>query len=383
MKDYGFISPEKAVIEQANDLFTWIQVTNECNLRCVYCYVYKNPIVMSYETYVSIIDRLVDTCIKNKTRVIRLKFAGGEPLIRFELIKQMVAYAKSSFDKINVQAELALITNGTMLNNEMAVFLKQNKFSVGISIDGFAEVHNRNRPFISGVGSHKRTMEGLALLKAHNIPLSAMITITNENAPTLTELIKDLVENNILFNMNLVRETCAVANGSSLDTALIVKELKRMIDMLSEQNYPYIVLGSILDRYKYFKPYHAACGAGSNYLVFNVNGRLVPCQMKINSTGFGLTSHNLLQTNRTVNPLTKHNNVASRVGCSKCLWRHICCGGCPILSQIQYKDGTKPTPFCNINKEVIPALLQLEASRMLRDESKVSVSNIPHTSKVL
>jgi uncharacterized protein len=328
---------------------------------------------MTYETYVSIIDRLVETCIKNSTRIIRLKFAGGEALIRFELMKQMVAYTKTSFEKINVQIELALITNGTLLTEEMVNFLKENKFSVGISVDGFAEIHNKNRPFISGVGSYKRTMAGLALLKAHNIPTTAMITITNENAPTLTELVQDLVENNIFFNMNLVRETCAVANGSSLDTQLIVSELKRMINMLGDHNYPYIVLGSILDRYKYFKPYYAACGAGSNYLVFNVNGKLVPCQMKINSAGFGLTSTNLLQTNRTTNPLAKHNNVAHREGCSSCVWRHICCGGCPILSQIQYKDGTKPTPFCSINKGVIPELLKLEAKRMLRDESKVTV----------
>ena len=145
----------------------------------------------------------------------------------------------------------------------------------------------------------------------------------------------------------------------------MIHALKKVIRHFSKIKYPDRVIGNVIDSLNYGSPQYSACSAGSNYLTFNVEGNLVPCQMSINSKGFGSDS-DLLNHNINNNPLSKINDVRLKNSCNDCTWKYICCGGCPYLSKIQYGDATHPTPFCSVNKSIVTELLKLEAVRMIR-----------------
>jgi uncharacterized protein len=328
---------------------------------------------MSLETYKNIVDSLYSTSLKHESKILKLKYAGGEPLIRFENLKKMVEYTQYKFADSTTKVKYSLITNGTIVTDGIATFLKENNFTVAISLDGFKELHDKNRPFINGNGSFERTFRGVSILKKHRVPLNLSITVTRDNAPSLFKLVKSVMAQDLTFHINFVRETCRTSCGTNLDTDIMVRELSKIIHYFKKMSYAKIVIGSMIDIYNYYQPHQAACGAGSNYLVFNTQGNLVPCQMSINSQGFGFNKEDLLAFNYSNNPLAKVNDVNLRNVCTGCMWRHICCGGCPHLAQIQFGSAAHPTPFCEINKQIIPKLLKLEACRMIEHEVKHSL----------
>lgn len=87
-------------------------------------------------------------------------FYGGEPLINYDLIKKTTDYANKLFDKMIY----SMTTNATLMNEEIADYIMRNKFNIIVSLDGYKELHNKNRLFVSGEGSFENTIRGLKIL---------------------------------------------------------------------------------------------------------------------------------------------------------------------------------------------------------------------------
>ncbi len=141
-----------------------LEVTEYCNLRCHYCtceYLRKGKRKrMSMQTAFDAIDFLYARSSSVKQRV--LGFYGGEPLLEFELIKQCVNYARSKFGVDGIRFNIT--TNGTLIDEEKADYLAENRFNILVSIDGPKRIHNKHRVNKQGRGSYNSAIRGLRIL---------------------------------------------------------------------------------------------------------------------------------------------------------------------------------------------------------------------------
>ncbi len=148
-----------------------LQVTQGCNLRCSYC-IYSDlhnerqrshsGVMMDFDLAKRAVDFFLENSVDNNE--INIGFYGGEPLIAFDLIKRITAYAREA--AIGKDLSFSMTTNGTLMNNDVIKYLIDNKVSLLISLDGPEEIHDLNRRFAAtGSGSFQTIMENLRRLK--------------------------------------------------------------------------------------------------------------------------------------------------------------------------------------------------------------------------
>ena len=126
-----------------------IFVTQECNLRCTYCYIEKRPATISLTTARSVVDFIFNRSVLS-AEDIDIGFFGGEPLMKLDLIKKIteLIYAHPLYDEERVN--LSIVTNGTIFSKKLAEFVKKNSISLGISCDGPPHIHDKFRLSKSG-----------------------------------------------------------------------------------------------------------------------------------------------------------------------------------------------------------------------------------------
>ena len=138
-----------------------MNVTNQCNLACTYCYEYgedkivdtengKQSKFMAEETA----RESVDFLLKESGRVAHLTFFGGETLLNFPVLKSTIAYARRRAAELGKEIDFSLTTNATLLRPEIIEFLAENHVGVTISIDGPREMQDKFRVFHNGAGSY-------------------------------------------------------------------------------------------------------------------------------------------------------------------------------------------------------------------------------------
>ena len=134
-----------------------LHVAHSCNLSCEYCFAgegryHGDAGLMSFETGKAALDFLVAN--SGFRTNLEVDFFGGEPLLDFEVIKQLVAYGRSIEKEHNKHFRFTLTTNGVRLDDEVLDFANLNMHNLVLSIDGRKEVHDRMRPFRDGSGSY-------------------------------------------------------------------------------------------------------------------------------------------------------------------------------------------------------------------------------------
>jgi len=157
------------VIDKINNNLGMLQleVTENCNLRCRYCVYDQFFREKRNHANVSMTEEIARKAIdylKNHSRKVDkvvISFYGGEPLLKYNLIKSTVSYAKSQIKK---KIHFSMTTNATLVNKEIASFLSTENFSVFVSLDGPEDIHDSWRKDKKGGGSFKRTLKGLCIL---------------------------------------------------------------------------------------------------------------------------------------------------------------------------------------------------------------------------
>lgn len=157
-------------------------VTNDCNMFCSYCYAKggEKKEYMSWETARKALDYAL-----SKSKSFKIQFAGGEPLLAFGLIKQVVQYAKSHLRSVTLQMQ----TNGTLIDGSMAQELKRLDISLGVSLDGPIGINDQLRPLRGDTGSTPLVIRGLRSLAQEGIMVGLTTVLTRESAATLPELV--------------------------------------------------------------------------------------------------------------------------------------------------------------------------------------------------
>lgn len=352
----------------SNVLGVWLHITNKCNLRCRYCYLEKSSEDMDYPTAKRVVDACYRSAEKHKKKTIKFKLSGGEAVLNFTLVKQIIRYARKIGDKKKIKYDFVVLSNGTCFTDSMLDWLKVHKARIMVSLDGVGRYNDRQRVFQDGTGTFKAVDRSIKRIQDKEVPFNVSVTLTNENVEGLPELIRYCLDRDIVFSINFYREN----NCSQSDKKLALKE-RRFVNYIREAykvikcRLPNKCFLSVLgDRVDLSFPHNKTCAVGESYLVFDPNGRVSKCQMDICTVVSDASSEDPLGDVIRSNEGILNCNADKKPLCRKCVWRHYCCGGCPLLTYRATGNYSSKSPNCEIYKQLMPEIVRLEGLRLIK-----------------
>jgi len=217
----------KIFSKKPKELDVWFHITNQCNLRCKYCYVWKSQDKMNKETAVKAIKKIIADAKKHKFKKITFKFSGGEPLLEFPLVLDLVHLGKKLAKKEKITVEFVVLTNGTLLTEKIAKKLKKEGIRAAVFLDGLEKYNDRQRVFSNGRGSFKHVEKGVQNLQKAKAIFNVSVTITSKNIENIPDLTKYLLRRNIPFAFNFYRENPYVSEELEGNDKKLVFYLKK------------------------------------------------------------------------------------------------------------------------------------------------------------
>ncbi len=370
----GFLQPaEGPAADQptptAQRLTAWLHLTNTCNLACPYCYLRKTSEHMDWPTAQAAVDRLVTLAQRYAYPALKLKYAGGEPLLRFAFLQRVHAYAQQRTTEAGLKLEAVVITNGTLLHTEQVDYFTQQGIAVAVSLDGLGPDHDRQRPFPNGEGSFEIVARNLIQARSAGAELNVNITVTDWNLDGLPKLVAWLLSENLPFSLNFYRENdCAGAHPDlNLHNERLIAGLRRVYQVIEANLPPWSLLGRLTDRGSATTAHNFVCAAGRDYLVIDHRGRIAPCQMLLGRhIVTDIYAEDPLAAVRQPTPQFHNLPVEEKEPCKSCPWRYWCAGGCPLVTFRHTGRFDVRSPFCEVYKTIYPEVLRLEALRLIQ-----------------
>lgn len=349
-----------------------LKITLACNLKCVYCY--SNAGIdqsshMSPETAHKVVDEYVRL---NPNKSISVVLHGGEPLINFKLIKDLVEYSKKYDNKVIISIQ----TNASMVTDEIAEFIKNNNIQVGVSLDGPAPFQNTARVLQNGKGSLDQTLRGIRILQKHGVLFGVLGVMTSNVAEHIDEVLDFYLANNIYsFSFIPLMKVGRGGNDSSLYVTgeQIFKAYKRIYERVVENNTHNQekihertladMASSLFANENTFMCSQIPCGAGKNMLGFSNNGDIYICDDFIGDPDFKIGNVHeapidklLAQSPIIAKTLSRSRDNFKR--CKDCVWKRLCGGVCHSVDHYAGKDGELENEVCEFNKMMLPFLIE-------------------------
>lgn len=344
----------------------WMHITNRCNLACSYCYIHKSMGDMSKQIAQQIINKTIDSCKTNGINKMNIKFAGGEPLLRFDLVKSIVSYARDVSGDIDVS--FLLLTNGTLVTEQIARYIKEKDIRVGVSLDGMGTVNDNCRHYANGKGSFENVFRGLSVLKNADVNPSIMTTVSCQNYRDLSDLTKFLLDQGYRFRFSLERD-CESGKPE------LLKNLSGLIESLNdcydyvEDHLPELDFTTIhtFGDVHFGVPVRKSCSAGRNFFSVSHDGKIGVCGLGL-SQSFSTIEEcgDILADVRNNNPELANGCASCYSDCSCCYWRTSCAGGCPLQTKATYLRYDRSSPYCEVYKAILPRILRIKGLQMIR-----------------
>jgi uncharacterized protein len=347
-------------------------LTQECNMRCVYCYGdgghYAGKGMMTEETAF----RAVDWLMKNskKAERVNIGFFGGEPLLNFSLMKKIVPYAKEQGTTKGKQVFFSITTNGSLLNEEIITFLKEEKIKIQISFDGPSEYQNSQRPFKNGKGSYDKVFANIQKLRTAIPHLTARATLCGEADPFLVKEAMERAEfttwfitkaSPVLLNMQLAVIPSDREEASQRMLAFNHKEKEQLLAAIRERKINKDYLPGILHvmtEMDFGQKRHYGCGIGKGMVGISVSGDIYPCHrfVGIEELRLGnIADYHIEGLNHYWRAVVDHLPE-----CASCWARYFCGGGCFYNNKAHTGDMHRPESlFCSETKAMFEGLIHV------------------------
>lgn len=368
-------------------------VTNACNMSCVYCQAQNGKCIPNGMMTIETAKKAVDIALSSPEKYLSFEFQGGEPLMNFEIIKFIVTYTKEKAQ--NKTIEFNLVTNLTLLTDEIAEFIKENNIGVSISIDGNEELHNKNRSYRSRGGTYADVLKGVAMLKKHSIEYGAIQTSTRNSLYNAKEIVDTYVKLGLpsVFIRNLTPLGCANSSWNEIGYTPeeFIEFYKECFDYILELNgngvfikegHTSIFLSKILTGYAVnYMELRSPCGAGIGQIAYYYDGKIYTCDEGRMLAEMGDDSFLLGTVNNTYDELMSCNNckaacissvLESLPNCCECVYNPYC-GTCPVVNLALSKDiyNKEPNDYkCKIYKGILDiiftALQDTEKEKILK-----------------
>jgi len=316
-----------------------LHIAHTCNLNCSYCFASQGKYhgeraVMSFEVGKRALDFLVEN--SGSRRNLEVDFFGGEPLMNFDVVKQLVTYARSIEKEKDKNFRFTLTTNGVLIDDDVIEFANKEMSNVVLSLDGRKEIHDRFRVDYLGNGSWEKIVPKFQkLVKARGGKNYYMRgTFTHAN-PDFLEDIKVMLD--LGFNeLSMEPVVCASGDPSELnekDIEIVKEQYEKLAELMlekDEQGKPFTFYHYMIDLtggpciYKRI----SGCGSGTEYMAVTPWGDLYPCHQFVGDDKFKLGDIFNGVNNLDIQNEFLSCNVYARKECKDCWAKLYCSGGC-------------------------------------------------------
>ena len=316
-----------------------IHIAHTCNLNCEYCFAsqgkyHGDRAVMSFEVGKRALDFLIEN--SGSRRNLEVDFFGGEPLMNFDVVKQMVAYARSIEKEHNKNFRFTLTTNGLLIDDDVIEFANKECSNVVLSLDGRKEIHDRYRVDYAGNGSWDRIVPKFQkLVEARGGKNYYMRgTFTHANPDFLKDIQQMLDLGFTELSMEPV--VCAPGDPSELteeDLPIVMEQYEKLAELMLKKDAegdPFTFYHYMIDLtggpciYKRI----SGCGSGTEYMAVTPWGDLYPCHQFVGEEKFKLGNIWDGVSNTAIQEEFASCNVYARPECHDCWAKLYCSGGC-------------------------------------------------------
>jgi len=356
-----------------------LHIAHTCNLNCEYCFASQGRYhgersVMSFEVGKRALDFLIEN--SSGRRNLEVDFFGGEPLMNFDTVKKLVAYARKREKETNKNFRFTLTTNGVLIDDDVIDFAKREMSNVVLSLDGRKEIHDHYRVDLAGNGSWDRIVPKFQQLveKRGNKNYYIRGTFTHRNP----DFVKDIQEMLRLGFTELSMEpvVCAPDDPSALteeDLPIVLEQYEELARLMLEhrrQGKPFTFYHYMIDLkdgpciYKRV----SGCGSGTEYMAVTPTGELYPCHQFVGDEKFLLGNIWDGVTNTAVQNEFFSCNVYSHPECESCWAKLYCSGGCAANAYHATGSITGIYEYgCKLFRKRMECAIMLEAVKALEE----------------
>ena len=352
-----------------------LHVAHTCNLNCSYCFAsqghyHGDRAVMSLEVGKRALDFLIEN--SGTRRNLEVDFFGGEPLMNFDVVKELVAYARVREKECGKNFRFTLTTNGLLINDDVIDFANRECSNVVLSLDGRREVHDRFRVDYAGNGSWERIVPKFQKLvearEGKNYYMRGTFTHAN---PDFLEDIKVMLD--LGFNeLSMEPVVCAQGDPSALtdeDLPIVLEQYEKLAELMLERHRagkPFTFYHYMIDLkggpciYKRI----SSCGSGTEYMAVTPWGDLYPCHQFVGEEEFKLGNVFDGVDNKAVQEDFASCNVYARPECADCWAKLYCSGGC--AANAYHATGSVRGVYkygCELFRKRMECAIMLEAAK--------------------
>jgi len=358
-------------------------VTTACNMNCIYCQANngqtKPTDFMNQETA----RRAVDIALSSPAHTMSFEFQGGEPLLNFPIIRFIVEYTERQ--KGGKEISYSVVSNLTLLTDEMVRFFAKYKVSISTSLDGNQYLHNKNRPYPTGAGTYQDVLRGIDKLREAGICVGAIETTTRQSLSHLKEIIDTYCDLGFrsIFLRPLTPLGCANKEWTTIgysteeftqfysDAIAYILEKNRQGYALQE-GHAAILFSKILHGYPVnYMELRSPCGAAVGQMAYYANGDVFTCDEGRMLYEMGDDSFRLGNVYQHDYTALVHSTACRAVclasitesipSCCDCVYQPYC-GVCPVVNLALYRDILPKTSNhyrCGIYQGILDTLFKL------------------------
>lgn len=316
-----------------------LHIAHTCNLNCEYCFAsqgkyHGDRAVMSFEVGKRALDFLVEN--SGSRRNLEVDFFGGEPLMNFDVVKQLVEYARSIEKEAGKNFRFTLTTNGLLIDDDVIEFANKEMSNVVLSLDGRKEIHDKYRVDYAGNGSFDRIVPKFKkLVEARGGKNYYMRgTFTHAN-PDFLEDIKVMLDLGFT-ELSMEPVVCSENDPARLtdeDAVIVMQQYEELAKLMIErrkEGRPFTFYHYMIDLkggpciYKRI----SGCGSGTEYMAVTPWGDLYPCHQFVGDEKFLLGNIYDGVSNTEIQNEFECCNVYAREDCKDCWAKLYCSGGC-------------------------------------------------------
>ena len=355
-----------------------LHIAHTCNLNCSYCFASQGKYhgeraVMSFEVGKRALDFLVEN--SGTRRNLEVDFFGGEPLMNFEVVKQLVSYARSIEKEKGKNFRFTLTTNGLGISDDVIDFANRECANVVLSLDGRKEIHDRFRVDYAGNGSFDRIVPKFQeLVKAREGKNYYMRgTFTHAN-PDFLEDIKTMLDLGF-SELSMEPVVCAEGDPAELtreDLPIVLDQYEKLAELMltrDDEGRPFTFYHYMIDLtggpciYKRI----SGCGSGTEYMAVTPWGDLYPCHQFVGEEKFKLGDIWNGVDNKEIQDEFRACNVYAREDCRDCWAKLYCSGGCAANAYHSTGSVTGVYKYgCELFRKRMECAIMVEIARKMR-----------------
>jgi uncharacterized protein len=351
-----------------------LHIAHDCNLACKYCFAEEGEYkghreLMSYEVGKKALDFLIAN--SGNRRNLEVDFFGGEPLMNWQVVKDLVRYGREQEAIHNKNFRFTLTTNGVLLDDEVMEFANREMSNVVLSIDGRKEINDRMRPSRNGKGSYELILPKFKKLAESRNQTNYYVrgTFTHNNLD-FSEDVKHLADQG--FKQISVEPVVALPEDSYSITEEDLPALFEEYDRLAKMMLEYKKQGKDFNFFHFMIDLSggpcvakrlSGCGSGTEYLAVTPWGDLYPCHQFVGIPEYlmGNVDEGILRPE--LREEFKVCNVYSKEKCRNCFAKFYCSGGCAANSFKFHGDINDTYDIgCELQKKRVECAIMLKAA---------------------